>query len=270
MALLDEAPDGTLGGAAMPPRTNVLGVGISATTIERTVALIERWIACGERRYVCVTGVHGVLECQRDPQLLQIHNASGLTVPDGMPMVWLSHLAGRREVERVYGPDLMLALCERAAACGYSVFLYGAAPGVADQLASTLERRFAGLRIAGTFSPPFRPLSEVEERALAERFAAMRPDITFVGLSTPKQELWMAAQLDHLHTCVMLGVGAAFDFHTGRIKQAPIWMRRSGLEWLYRLTREPRRLWRRYVLGNPRFVVLIALQLIGLRHFPQP
>lgn len=269
MALLDTARDDTSSGGDEPPRTNVLGVGISATTIPCTVAAVENWIARGERRYICVTGVHGVLECQRDPRLRRIHNASGLTVPDGMPMVWLSHHAGHREVERVYGPDLMLALCARAAARGYSLFLYGAAPGVADQLASTLERRFPELRVAGTYSPPFRVLTEDEERALAERFAALRPDITFVGLSTPKQERWMAAHVGLLETRVMIGVGAAFDFHTGRVKQAPVWMRRSGLEWLYRLTREPRRLWRRYVLGNPRFVLLIALQLAGIRRYQQ-
>lgn len=268
MTLRDSVLDSMRDSRDEPPRTNVLGVGISATTVARTVAAVEDWIAGGEHRYVCVTGVHGVLECQRDPQLQHIHNASGLTVPDGMPMVWLSHLAGRREVERVYGPDLMLALCERAAARGYSLFLYGGAPGVADDLASSLTRRFPGLRIAGTHSPPFRVLTAGEEQALAERFAALRPDITFVGLGTPKQECWMAAHVGRLETRVMIGVGAAFDFHTGRVQQAPIWMRRSGLEWLYRLTREPRRLWRRYVLGNPRFVVLIALQLAGLRRFP--
>lgn len=270
MARLNSVSDGTPGSGDEPPRTNVLGVGISATTIARTVTAVETWISHGERRYVCVTSAHGVLECQRDPQLRRIHNTSGLTVPDGMPLVWLSHHAGRHEVERVYGPDLMLALCAHAAARGYSVFLYGGAPGVADQLASTLERRFPSLRVAGTYSPPFRVLTADEERALAERFAALRPDITFVGLSTPKQERWMAAHVGCLETCVMLGVGAAFDFHTGRVKQAPMWMRRSGLEWLYRLSREPRRLWQRYLLGNPRFVALIALQLLGLRRYPQP
>jgi N-acetylglucosaminyldiphosphoundecaprenol N-acetyl-beta-D-mannosaminyltransferase len=194
---------------------------------------------------------------QRDPELLAIHNASGLTTPDGMPLVWASHRAGMAHVRRVYGPDLMLAVCALAAERGWSSYFYGATTGVPELLAERLKARFPGLKIAGTMSPPFRPLSPEEDAAVVERINAAAPDLLWVGLSTPKQERWMAAHLARLTVPVLVGVGAAFDMHAGRLRQAPSWMQASGLEWIYRLYREPRRLWRRYLSNNPRFVLAI-------------
>ena len=250
-----------------PSRVNVLGVGVSAVNIPMALRVIEQWIRDGEQHYVCVTGVHGVMESQRDEHLKRIHNASGLTVPDGMPLVWLSRMAGRAEVERVYGPDLMLALCREAVQKGYTNFLYGGIEGVPERLAPALERRFPGLRIVGTYSPPLRELTEEEDTHVVRMLNEAAPDIVWVGLSTPRQERWMAAHLGRLRASVMIGVGAAFDFHTGRVRQAPRWVQRSGLEWLFRLSQEPGRLWRRYLVNNPRFVYGVFLQWAKLRRF---
>jgi N-acetylglucosaminyldiphosphoundecaprenol N-acetyl-beta-D-mannosaminyltransferase len=239
------------------PRVDVLGVGVSAIDPDQAVAEITRWIEERQQHYVCITGVHGVMESQHDPELLAIHNASGLTTPDGMPLVWAAHRAGLAHVRRVYGPDLMLAVCELAAERGWSSYFYGAAEGVPELLAERLAARFPGLKVAGTISPPFRQLTLEEDAAVVERINAAAPDILWVGLSTPKQERWMATHRDRLHVPVMVGVGAAFDMHAGRLAQAPNWMQASGLEWLYRLYREPRRLWRRYLRNNPRFVLAI-------------
>jgi N-acetylglucosaminyldiphosphoundecaprenol N-acetyl-beta-D-mannosaminyltransferase len=239
------------------PRVDVLGVGVSAIDMERAVAEVTRWIEEREQHYVCITGVHGVMESQRDPELLAIHNASGLTTPDGMPLVWAGRRAGMAHMRRVYGPDLMLAVCALAADRGWSGFFYGAADGVPELLAERLAERFPGLKIAGTMSPPFRPLTPEEDAAVVERINAAAPDILWVGLSTPKQERWMATHAARLTVPVLVGVGAAFDIHAGRLPQAPGWMQVSGLEWLYRLYREPRRLWRRYLRNNPRFVLAI-------------
>jgi N-acetylglucosaminyldiphosphoundecaprenol N-acetyl-beta-D-mannosaminyltransferase len=238
-------------------RVDVLGVGISAIDMAQAVAEITRWVEEGEQHYVCVTGVHGVMEARRDPELRRIHNASGLTTPDGMPMVWAGHRAGARNMRRVYGPDLMLALSELAARRGWSSFFYGGGPGVPDLLAERLGARFPGLRVAGTWSPPFRPLTAEEDQAIVERINRSGADLVWVGLSTPKQERWMAAHAGRLEAKALLGVGAAFDIHAGLLPQAPSWMQRLGLEWLYRLGREPKRLWRRYLHNNPRFVVEI-------------
>ncbi|CAN5778183.1 WecB/TagA/CpsF family glycosyltransferase [soil metagenome] len=238
-------------------RVDVLGVRVSAIDMESGIAEIGRWIATGEQHYVCVTGVHGVMESQRDEELRRIHNQSGLTTPDGMPMVWAGRWAGARWMRRVYGPDLMLALCERAAREGWSSYFYGGKDGVPERLAEQLTARFPGLRVVGTYSPPFRALSEAEDEELIERINGAAPDLLWVGLSTPKQERWMAAHVGRIQAPVMLGVGAAFDIHAGTLAQAPHWMQRSGLEWLYRLLREPRRLWRRYFYNNPRFAFSI-------------
>lgn len=224
--------------------------------MDTALAEIQRWIELRERHYVCVTGVHGVMESQRDPFLREIHNASGLTTPDGMPMVWAGRIAGAG-ISRVYGPDLMLALCERAAARGWSSYFYGGRPGVPERLTARLVERFPGLPIAGIHSPPFGPVTPEEDEGIVQAINAAKPDIVWVGLSTPKQERWMAAHVDRLEAPVLIGVGAAFDIHAGTLAQAPVWMQRSGLEWLYRLIREPRRLWRRYLFNNPVFVFRI-------------
>jgi N-acetylglucosaminyldiphosphoundecaprenol N-acetyl-beta-D-mannosaminyltransferase len=239
-------------------RVDVLGVAVSAITMAHAVERVAAWIRDRDPSYVTVTGVHGVMESQRDPDLLAIHNRAGLVTPDGMPLVWCCHRAGLDDVERVYGPDLMLAVLERGIAEGWRSFFYGGAPGVADQLADALVARFPGLQVAGTFSPPFAPMSERDDAAVVAQIDATSPDLVWVGLSTPKQERWMAAHVGRLRAPVLLGVGAAFDFHAGTVRQAPRWIQRSGLEWAYRLAREPRRLWRRYLRNNPAFVARIV------------
>jgi N-acetylglucosaminyldiphosphoundecaprenol N-acetyl-beta-D-mannosaminyltransferase len=236
------------------PRVDVLGVGISAINLTAAVEQIGCWLSARVQHYACVTGVHGVMESQRDPELRAIHNASGLTTPDGMPMVWAGRYAGARTMQRVYGPDLMLAVCARAAERGWTSFFYGGHDGVPELLAARLRARFPGLEVAGTFSPPFRDLTADEDDRVVDRINAAGADIVWVGLSTPKQERWMAAHVGRIAAPVLIGVGAAFDIHAGVLPQAPRWMQQAGLEWLYRLAREPRRLWRRYLANNPRFV----------------
>jgi N-acetylglucosaminyldiphosphoundecaprenol N-acetyl-beta-D-mannosaminyltransferase len=172
---------------------------------------------------------------------------------------------GKHQVERVYGPDLMLAVCEHGQAKGYRHFFYGGAAGVPEQLAERIGARFPGLQVVGTYSPPFRALSATEEQEMAAMINASNADIVWVGLGTPKQDQWVAHFRPLLNAPVLIAVGAAFDFHTGRVRQAPRWMQRSGLEWLFRLTQDPKRLWKRYILGNPRFIYLVARQLFGRR-----
>lgn len=248
-------------------RANVLGVGVSALNLDLALAAIATAVERKTKGYVCVTGVHGVSEAQHDPEFRAILNRSFLNTPDGMPMVWMGRLQGFRQMGRVYGPDLMLRVCQWTQKQGASHFLYGAAPGVAQDLKGRLEQRFPGLNIAGVYSPPFRPLTEAEEKDLEERVAVARPDLFWVGLSTPKQEKFMARYWQRLEATIFLGVGAAFDFHAGRVKQAPVWMQRSGLEWLFRLGCEPGRLWKRYLTNNPLFVLRALCQLAGMRQY---
>lgn len=251
-----------------PERFNVLGVGVSAIDQRAAVARILRALEQGEKGYVSVTGVHGVSEAQADPSFKRVLNRSLLVTPDGMPLVWLGRVHHHAGVDRVYGPDLMLALCEATRDGRHSHFFYGGQEGVAEELARRLQARFQGLRVVGHHCPPFRPLTAAEDAALIEKVARARPSILWVGLSTPKQERFMHAYLPRLETGVMLGVGAAFDFHTGRVRQAPRFVQRSGMEWLFRLAQDPKRLWRRYLKNNPSFVVRTALQLSGLRRYP--
>ncbi len=249
-------------------RANVLGVGVSALNLSSATAALVSAAEQKTKGYVCVTGVHGVSEAQTDPEFRAILNAALLNTPDGMPMVWMGWLQGFHDMGRVYGPDLMLSLCEAGVPRGFTHFFYGGADGVAPELRRRLEQRFPGLKIAGTFTPPFRPLDETETKQLAAMVAQEKPDFFWVGLSTPKQERFMAQFCSKLGATVFLGVGAAFDFHAGRVRQAPRWMQRSGLEWLFRLICEPRRLWKRYLKNNPVFVWRAFLQLTRLRKYP--
>lgn len=238
-------------------RVDILGVGVSAVSLTDAVDEIARWVQQRKQHYVCVTGVHGIMESQRDPSLLKVHNDSGLTTPDGMPMVWAGRHAGADGMTRVYGPDLMLALCEKARHEGWASFFYGGKPGVPERLRDRLQSCFPGLQVVGCHSPPFRPLTPQEDAQEVQRINDADPDLLWVGLSTPKQERWMAAHVDRVNAPALLGVGAAFDIHAGVLPQAPQWMQQRGLEWVYRLAREPRRLWRRYLRNNPVFVYKI-------------
>jgi N-acetylglucosaminyldiphosphoundecaprenol N-acetyl-beta-D-mannosaminyltransferase len=249
-------------------KVNILGVGISAIEMDQALAQIAHWVDTRERRYVSVCNVHTVMECQQDPKMRQAVNGASLATPDGMPLVWLGRAKSKRTVQRVYGPDLMIALCELSSQRGYSHYFYGGAEGVPELLAQNLTTHFPDLCVAGTYSPPFRPLTAEENAGIVDQINAVNPDVIWVGLGTPKQDLWMAAYRDRLQAPVLIAVGAAFDFHTGRKRQAPHWMQRTGLEWLFRLSSEPRRLWKRYLIYNPLFVTLVLLQALGLCRYP--
>ena len=264
------------------PRFNVLGVGVSVLTLDSAWTAVTQRLRAGEQGYVTVTGVHGVSECQGDDQLRRIHNDSFLTTPDGMPLVWMGRLQGVESsaLHRVYGPDLMLAMLERGQATGLRHYFYGGREGVAELLREKLRERYPQAQIVGASTPPFRPLTEQEELVLVDQLNRLRPDCIWIGLSTPKQERLMARLLERYgqdaagsgearlqFPTVFFGVGAAFDIHAGLLRQAPRWMQRVGLEWLFRLKEEPRRLWSRYLKNSPLFVARAALQLTRLRKY---
>lgn len=267
-ATLDASPSFTPPAARIKARANVLGVGVHAVDLCSAADIIENAVREGTKGYVCVTGVHGVMEAQRNPEFRAILNRALLVTPDGMPTVWIGRNQGHPKMGRVFGPDLMLELCSRSAGKGTRHFLYGGNPGIADELANCLHQKFPGLDIVGTFTPPFRPLQPAEQLALENLMEASHPDIVWVGLSTPKQEQFMAANLSRLSCKVMVGVGAAFDIHTGHVKDAPQWIKGAGLQWAHRLCQEPRRLWKRYLFNNSEFLFLIALQLSGVKQYP--
>jgi N-acetylglucosaminyldiphosphoundecaprenol N-acetyl-beta-D-mannosaminyltransferase len=235
--------------------------------MDDAIRLSDSAIQNGRKGYVCVTGVHGVIEAQSDSAFRRILNRSLMTTPDGMPMVWIGRIQGRSRMRRVYGPDYMMDMCRFSVARGYRHFLYGGGQGVAARLATELTKRCPGLQIVGTYTPPFRPLNSTEESELVALVAETKPDVFWVGLSTPKQERFMAHYLEKLDVKLMAGVGAAFDIHTGGIKDASPWLKRAGLQWLHRLAQEPRRLWKRYLVNNPKFIWKIGLQFLGLRKF---
>ena len=215
----------------MTNRVNVLGVGVSVLNLRTAVDAIAGAVRARRKGYVCVTGVHGVMEARNDPAFRKILNGAFLCTPDGMPLVWVGKIRGHSEMRRVYGPDLMLEVCAWSEQNPCRHFFFGGAPGVAELLAEKLRARFPKLQVVGCYTPPFRPLNAEEEKQLQEMVHAAQPDILWVGLSTPKQEKFMAEFLPKLDATLMIGVGAAFDFHSGRVKQAPRWMQRSGLEW---------------------------------------
>ncbi len=246
------------------PSFRVLGVRVNAVQIPDVIRQMRAWIeARGAARYVAVTGMHGVSEAQRDASFRWVLESADLVVPDGMPLVWLGRRRGFRLARRVYGPEL-LATFMRETGPAYRHFFYGGAPGVAEKLAERCRRQY-GIRVAGIYYPPFRPLSAEEDEAAVRAINQAHADVVWVGLSTPKQEIWMYAHRDRLNVPLLLGVGAAFDLNAGTLRQAPAWMREHGLEWLFRLLMEPRRLWRRYLVNGSGFVGLVLLEMAGLK-----
>ena len=246
---------------------NILGVPIATVNLHQAAAQIEEWIRKREKAYVTVTGVHGIMESQYDGRVKRIHQKAGMCAPDGMPTVWIGKLYGHREMDRVYGPDLMIEIMRRSVTKGYTHFLYGGKKGVPELLMERLVALYPELKIVGILSPPFRAMTEEEENNLKDLIEKLTPDIIWVGLSTPKQEKWMATHIGKLKTKVMIGAGAAFDFHAGLLRQAPRWMQRIGLEWFFRLCVEPRRLWKRYLVNNPLFIWNFALQFLKIRKY---
>ena len=245
---------------------DLLGLPIAMTDYAEAMDVMDGMIARGERGYLCATAVHAVMVAQNDPEMRAALDGSTLTVPDGMPLVWAANLLGEELSDRVYGPELMLRYCERSRDRGHRVFLYGGRDqGSLAQLTLNLRLRFPGIRIVGGYSPPFRELTRDEDDAIAAQVNAARPDVVWVGTGVPKQEKWMARMRERLEAPVLVGVGAAFDFHAGRISMAPQWMQDRGLEWTYRISQEPRRLLPRYVVHNPRFIARVAMQLVRER-----
>ena len=246
---------------ASPPARRVLGVPLALIDYEGTLDWIDACVADGAPAYICVAAVHTVMACREDPALRAAVEGASFTVPDGQPLVWALNALGHDLNTRVYGPELMARACARAARDGTRFYLYGGrTQGALVQLADSLRRAHPGLRIVGGFSPPYRGLTAEEEARVAAEVARSRADVVWVGIGVPKQEKWMAHMRPRLAAPVLVGVGAAFDFHAGLVPQAPGWMQRLGLEWAFRLAQEPTRLWRRYLRYNPRFVVGFARQ----------
>jgi N-acetylglucosaminyldiphosphoundecaprenol N-acetyl-beta-D-mannosaminyltransferase len=249
-----------------PPAEVVLGIPVAITDYERTLEWIDRAVDVGERGYLCVSNVHAVMAAHEDAELRSALLHSTINVPDGMPLVWALKLLGHPLRDRVYGPELMARACARAAESGQRFYLYGGRnQGALVQLTLNLRTAYPGIRIVGGYSPPHRQLTPAEEEAVTVEINASGADVVWVGIGVPKQEKWMAAMRARLHAPVLIGVGAAFDFHAGLVPQAPPMLQNVGLEWAYRLVQEPRRLWRRYLRYNPRFVVALARQFIAHR-----
>lgn len=246
---------------------DILGVRISAINIGIASAVIEDAITKRNKIYVCVCPVSTIMECRKDENVLHSVNSADLATPDGMPVVWLGRLSGNKDISRVYGPDLMLKICCASQKKGYRNYFYGSSPQVLEGLQKRLKILFPGLSITGLYSPPFRELSGEEDKEIIRIINNSNSDVLWVGLGSPKQDLWMRMHRDVINVPVIIGVGAAFDFISGSKKQAPKWMQRGGLEWLFRLICEPRRLWKRYLIGNVSFLYLVGKEFVLGKNF---
>ena len=246
----------------------ILGVKVYVINLPQAQKNINTWIENRDKHYVCLAPAHAIMSVYNNSDLVNVYNNSGMTTPDGMVIVWILKMNGYRHVSRVYGPDLLRAMCSETEKTGLKHYFYGGEPHVVEELVRVLQSDYPELNIIGYESPPFRPLKDAEEIDLLDRMGTLKPDIFWVGLGSPKQEIWMSEHLNQLDVKVMIGVGAAFDFLSGNKKQAPKWMQKTGLEWFFRLITEPKRLWRRYIL-YPKFVFLVLLQQLTLRNFDQ-
>lgn len=244
---------------------DISGVRVSSVNINSACEIIEQWIINRERTYICIAPVSTIVDCQTNKEYLKIVNNAGMITPDGMPLAWLGKLRGDKDIQRTYGPDLMLTLCGISQKKGYKHYLYGGTGNTCQLLEGILKKQFPNLDIVGSFSPPYRPIHTEENAEIIEEINRANPDILWVGLGSPKQDFWMSRHREKLNVPVMIGIGAAFDFLSGNKKQAPKWMRDNGLEWLFRLISEPRRLWKRYIVGNSLFLYLIYKEFISGR-----
>ena len=263
------APDTQRSAPAVRKRrtcANILGVPVDSVDMESALGRTAELLHRREKGYVCAASVHGVLESRENACVARAFSDASLVIPDGRPMVWVGRMQGRRDIRQVTGPDLMAAIIAGREFAGRSHFFYGGKPGVAQDLAAAWMNRFPGTRVAGTWTPPFRELTTQEETELVQRLNRLEPDFIWVGISAPRQELLMHRLLPQLQHGILLGVGAAFDFHTGRIRDSAPWIKHIGFQWLHRLMQDPRRLWRRN-LYNATFVWHIGLQLTGLRKY---
>jgi N-acetylglucosaminyldiphosphoundecaprenol N-acetyl-beta-D-mannosaminyltransferase len=243
-------------------------IPVSALRLDDVLSAVDQWVARGERRYICTVDVHALMESQAASDVREAYNGAGIVTPDGVPLVWLLHRKGYAQAERVCGPDLMPALFRFSERRGYRHFLYGSSEQTLRALVSNLQAQYPEASIVGTFSPPFRDLSEAESAEVERRINEADPDIVWVGLGAPRQDRWMAAHRPNLRAPVLIGVGAAFDMLAGTVKRAPPFLRHTGCEWLYRLYQEPRRLWRRYLRANTQFLKLVFAEQSGLRKQP--
>jgi len=259
----DLSPTAARGLAAGLTKREILGIPMAMTDYAGAIRVMDDMVDRREPGWVCAAAVHSVMVAQDDPLMGEALTDATITVPDGMPVVWAANLLGENLPNRVYGPELMQRYCARSAERGLRVWLYGGRDqGALLQLALTLRRTHPGIKIVGGYSPPFRPLSEAEDEDIAEQINRDRPDVIWVGIGVPKQEKWMVRMRPRLEAPVMCAVGAAFDFHAGRVSQAPRWMQERGLEWTYRIAQEPRRLLPRYLYTNPRFMLGVARQYL--------
>ncbi len=247
------------------PAAHVLGVSVDAIDMAGALKRVDGILRSSCKGYVCVAGVHGVMEAQRSSTLRDAYAASEMTIPDGMPLTWVGHMQGHPNMERVTGPDLMLEIFRRKQFAHVTHFFYGGREGIADELRVRMRARFPWTRIVGTYTPPFRELSDTETAEFAATIAVLQPDIIWIGISCPRQEVFMARHLPQLNTKLMFGVGAAFDYHTGHIRDCADWIKRAGLQWLHRLLQDPKRLWRRYLRNNPAFIWHITKQIMRER-----
>lgn len=248
-------------------RVNILGVGANPIRMDDALFQIGHWIKNKQKHYVCVMPAHAVMDCFESNEIRSVFNKSGMVTPDGMAIVWLLKLHGYRDVERVYGPDLMLAALDASQEKGWKHFLFGGTEEVLRRLAQTVNTKFPKAVLCGHYSPPFGSISPDEEQRIIQSINQANADILWVGLGSPKQEKWMAENIKAINASVLIGVGAAFDFISGEKSQAPRWMQKSGLEWLFRLFSEPGRLWKRYI-RYPKFAILAILQLMKIKNFP--
>jgi len=236
---------------------DICDVPVSSVNIPHACEVIDGWIAKREKVYVCVAPVSTVVDCQSDREYMDVLQKADMVTPDGIPLVWIAKMKGDRHIDRTYGPDLMLALCDYGQNKGHKHYFYGATESTCRILKNVLKDRFPDIIIIGEYAPPYSRSVVDEDQAVIDRINALNPDILWVGLGSPKQDFWMVRHRSRLNVPVMIGVGAAFDFIAGVKRQAPRWMQRSGLEWLFRLCSEPKRLWKRYLIGNSKFIFLL-------------